>query len=326
MSLMIGSKSQVNLGDFSDESFEKCKSFQPRPSDCFVTTPPKTGTTLLQFACHLLRSANLSPPEQDLETWSHNACKFEDLYQVAPWAIIAWDIGFDITNENYEQHCPVSNQIYPMRIFKSHQRLAAMNPGAKYIVTVRDPKTVLISWYNFLIKKQAPPVLKYASVSEFAFDKELFAEGMDFGVSLWEYYSEYLACLNDPNVLVVVYEDLAKDIRGHLPTISRFLGLSVSKEYLDKIAKLCSKENMMNNVSKFDESWTSQQLKMLKRYNSPDNFKPAARVTSGSNPSILSQEAIAFLNKRWKETIEAETGIRNYQELVEKVQEEFMKR
>ena len=325
---LIGTKIQFQHLSFSDEAYKKSIEFQPRPSDCFVTTPPKTGTTLLQFMCHLLRSAahDSLHEQDDLEIWSKNACNFEDLYQVSPWAMMAWDIGVDITDMNYEQCCPVSNEIYPVRVFKSHQRLAAMNPGAKYIVTVRDPKTVLVSWYNFLRNHEAPPVLKYASASEFAFDKEFFAEGMRFGASLWEYYTEYLICLKDPNVLVVVYEDLAKDIRSHLPTLSRFLGLNVSKEHMDQIAKLCSKENMMNNVSKFDESWTYQQLKNLKRCKFPDDFKPVPRVTSGSNPGVLNEETVKFLDDQWREKIETVTGIQNYPELAQKIREEYAKR
>ena len=55
---IIGSRKQIRNMFTSDEAFEKATTFKPKPRDCFVATPPKTGTTLLQFACHLLRSAN----------------------------------------------------------------------------------------------------------------------------------------------------------------------------------------------------------------------------------------------------------------------------
>mgnify|MGYP003301733601 CR=1 FL=1 len=64
--------------------------------------------------------------------------------------MMAWDLGYDITQKDYNQRCPVSNQAYPIRIFKSHQRLSSMNPGAKYIVTIRDPRSTLVSWWKFL--------------------------------------------------------------------------------------------------------------------------------------------------------------------------------
>ena len=330
--MLIGTKQQQNGMGFSDEAFKKALEFKPRPSDCFVITPPKTGTTLLQFACHLLRSAVESSNNQgqeDLEYWSKKACDFEDLYQVSPWAMMAWDIGVDITDKNYEQKCPpddTTNQIfYPVRVFKSHQRLAAINPGAKYIVTVRDPKSLLVSRYNFLKNKKVPFVLKYETVSEFA----IFHQGcLTFpeGGSLWEYYRDYLTCMKYPNVLVVVFEDLIKDIRGHLPALSRFMGLDVSKEYLDKIATLCSKENMINNVTKFDESWTSWKLKAMKRFKDADNFHIAARVTSGAGSSILDQKAIAFLDECWKENMGNPTGFQSYQEFAQIIRKEYSTR
>ena len=321
---LIGSKKQCQHFAMSDDGFKKAIAFKPKSTDCFVTTPPKTGTTLLQYICHLLRSVSSSDLNDD-ELFK-NATQFEDIYQVAPWAMMAWDLGYDITEKDYEQRCQVSNKSYPVRIFKSHQRLAAMNPGAKYIVTVRDPRTTLISWWKFLKKNDPPPLRQYTSVSEFALDKTFFAENMVFGASLWEYYNEYLLCLKNPNVLVVVFEDLAKDIRGHLPTLSKFLGLKISDGHLDEIAKLASKESMMNNISKFDESWTHERLTSLKRSTYPDCFKPSPRVTQGSDPSILSEETIHFLDSRWKEVIEASSGIKNYEELASIVRNEFKKR
>ena len=200
-----------------------------------------------------------------------------------------------------------------------------MNPGGKYIGIVRDPKAVLVSWYNFLKKKGIPNATKYESASEFAFEKESFAEGMLHGSTLWEYYTEYVACLKDPNVLIMVYEDLSRDIRSHLPLISKFMGLNVSNAHFDEIARLCSRENMMIEMTKFDETWTSQQLKMLKRSNDPGvTFNVSPKVTLGSDPSVLKHEAIAFLGDCWKENIEVITGIKSYEELVEKIRKEHV--
>ena len=320
----IGSNKQYQHFAFSDDAFEKAVTFQPLPTDCFVTTPPKTGTTVLQYICHLLRSTSSCDLKRD-ELFM-NASDFEDIYQVAPWAMMAWDLGYDITQKDYNQRCPVSNQAYPMRVFKSHQRLSAMNPGAKYIVTIRDPRSTLMSWWKFLKNNDPPPLRKYTSISDFALDKDFFAENMKFGASLWEYFNEYLQHVKNPNVLVVVFEDLVKDIRGHLPTLSKFLGLNVSDDHLDAIAKLSSKEEMMKNISKFDESWTHERLKTLNRAKEPDCFQPSPRVTSGSDISTLSKETIQFLEDRWKEVIATSTGIRNYEELATIVREEFIKR
>ena len=47
------------------------------------------------------------------------------------------------------------------------------------------------------------------------------------------------------------------------------MGLNVSNIHMDEIARLCSRENMIKEMAKFDETWTSQQLKNLKRFKDP---------------------------------------------------------
>ena len=59
--------------DYSTESLRRGLALRARPTDIFVATAPKTGTTLLQQALHQLRA----PPGGDMN--------FYDLYQVSPW-------------------------------------------------------------------------------------------------------------------------------------------------------------------------------------------------------------------------------------------------
>ncbi|CAN0461775.1 unnamed protein product, partial [Discosporangium mesarthrocarpum] len=92
--------------------------------DVIITTPPKTGTTLLQQVVHQLRSP--SPPDMD----------FDDIYQVVPWLRYVHDLDIDVNlDQKYEPRC-----------FKSHQLLSASWRGARYLVSVRDPVTTLESW------------------------------------------------------------------------------------------------------------------------------------------------------------------------------------
>lgn len=74
---IIGSNKQYQHFAFSDDAFDKAVAFKPKPTDCFVTTPPKTGTTVLQYICHLLRSSSLCELEKD--TIFMNASQFEDI-------------------------------------------------------------------------------------------------------------------------------------------------------------------------------------------------------------------------------------------------------
>ena len=317
---LIGSLKQHPIFAISDDSYKKAIEFEPRDNDCFIATPPKTGTTLIQYITHLLRTVSAADINHDL--LFRNATSFEAIDKVVPWPMLAWDLGYDITDTEYEQRCQVSNQKYPVRLFKSHQRLLAMNPGAKYICAVRNPQSACVSMFRFLTGKDLPFVRKYTSASEWAFDKT-WHENNGFGASIWEYFNDYLSLVQDPNVLVVVYEDLAKDIRGHLPTLAKFLGLNVSEHHMNEIARLTSRSEMINN-SKFEEVWMAQRLKSMNRYKG--HFNPGTFVTSGSDKSSLTTEAIQFLDDQWKAKIESINGIRNYEELANIIREEFQKR
>ena len=56
-------------------------SFRPRPTDVFIATFAKSGTTLLQQIVHGLRTGG------DMD--------FEDISEVVPWIEMAFDTGID---------------------------------------------------------------------------------------------------------------------------------------------------------------------------------------------------------------------------------------
>ena len=184
---LVGRKQQHPHEDFSDESVRRAVDFEPRPTDVFILTAPKTGTTWLQQICHQIRMKG-----------GDNSMDYKDIYQVAPWAQMAWDLDIDVNGE----------QVAFPRIFKTHQRISSINRGGKYFVTVRDPSRTIISWFNFLKTKDVPPLRKYTEVSQFVFDKDFVVDTMRFGATLWEYYVEFWKCRNEPNVLVLVFEPL----------------------------------------------------------------------------------------------------------------------
>jgi hypothetical protein len=162
---LIGVCPQHPHSDFSDESVARAVAFEPRTSDVFILTAPKTGTTWLQQICHQIRMRG-----------GDDSMDYADIYQVAPWQQMAWDLDIDVNAE----------QPANPRIFKTHQRLKSINRGGKYIVTVRDPTKTIISWFAFLTAKGVPPVLKYESVSRFASDEDFVVRTMRFGATLWE--------------------------------------------------------------------------------------------------------------------------------------------
>ena len=270
-----------------------------RPSDVFVTTAPKTGTTLLTQVLHQLRC----PGDMD----------FDDIYQVVPWPPLSWDLGLD---------CDGDQRAEP-RVFKTHQRLAAINRGGRYLCAIRDPVATTISNFKFLgpAGKNIPPLRQYTSVSEFVLNADAFVtSGMGFGASLWEYYVEFYKCRLLENVLVIVFEEMQSNLRSLLPHIAKFAGLGVAEDaaLLDHVAEMCTKKTMMQHVEKFDESWSFERLKALGRMPDPSGFVPAPRVTAGHSDA-LSNEALAWLDEQWTRQVTPHTGHATYADMAEEL-------
>uniref|UniRef100_A0A7S2RMJ4 Sulfotransferase domain-containing protein n=1 Tax=Mucochytrium quahogii TaxID=96639 RepID=A0A7S2RMJ4_9STRA len=274
---------------WSDESKKRGFAFVPRPTDVIIATAPKTGTTLLQWVCHTLRS------NCDVD--------FEDLYQVSPWISCAWDMGLSLEESRF----------FP-RLYKSHLRLKFINRGCKYIVTIRDPAKTAISFYNFMLAKKAPPVLEMDSVSDFICDDNYFKEDMRFEGSLWEYYVDFYKARENPNVLCLVFEDLVTDMKGHLELIADFIGVETTPDLIDRVSELSTKTAMAKHMHKLDETWSTKRLKELNRMNNAGSFRPAARVVEKKHNNVINKAAEQVLNEKWEQIMVPATGAKNYAE------------
>jgi hypothetical protein len=105
----------------STHSVEYGRSFRPRPSDVFVVTYPKCGTTWVTQICHALRTnANMN---------------FGEITEVCPWDILAKDCKQDLDDD----------QVASPRVFKSHESYASVAKGGKYIYVARDPGDAFFS-------------------------------------------------------------------------------------------------------------------------------------------------------------------------------------
>jgi len=263
-----------------------------------VATFAKTGTTLVTWICHQLRTGG------DLN--------FETLYEVIPWPLLSWDIGFD-PNTNGSQFFP--------RVFKSHLRMSSIYRGCKYVVTVRNPSKTALSFYNFLCAKNVPSVLEL-DASSFLLDTP-FLKGEEGRASLWEYYQEYHILRNCPCVLVLVYEDLVKDISAGISMISKFMGIDASQQLLDKVASMSTKEYMVQYMSKFEEPF--ERAKQLGRAADISQLSPVPKVVVSPHPQKLNAAAIDFMDNEWREKM-LPLGYTDYQSFANSISDINKKR
>ena len=275
-------------------------SIDHREGDVYIVTYPKTGTTVLQYMCHLLRTKG-------------TGTDFEDIHQVCPHTSSSWFIDQD----------PNLPQPAPPRLFKSHREIQQVAPyalGVKYIATIRDPRDVLFSLYDFRAKRgqsQPDTVLGFAQSS-------LWSSSINTasGKTLYDHMATFWIGRKARNFLLLPYEDLVQDRAKWLRLIAEFIGVTISDELINKISAMTSKEAMLVDVHKFDESWVKARRDALGRVNQGVGDKLAPKVRDNVDQKLgkaQSDEELAALEeihrKLWCEKVSTLTGVSSYEEM-----------
>lgn len=289
-------------------------SLESKPGDTFIVTFPKTGTTFVQYVCHLLNT--------NCDT------DFEDVHQVCPHLSSAWFIGQDV-NAN----APTSRQIgsYPCtipRLFKSHRQLEQVLPfskGIKYIATIRDPNTTLLSVFSF--KKARFQLPADMTLEEYALSdnwSRAFSEGCI--QTVFDHYATFWKCRNTKNLLLLPYEDIVSQRAKWIPVIAKFMECPCDDALIQKVSNLTSKDAMLESVSKFDESWCARERERMGRHH-PNIVRDAPKVTKG-NPELakdLANNPVILKHQEdlWRTKVEAVTGVSSYEEMRRALEEKY---
>lgn len=284
---------QRNKGMHSPESVAHGRSFHPRPTDVFVTTYPKCGTTWVSQVCHQIRSGG--------------HMDFEEIFDVCPWDILALDCGKDLDAE----------QVGNPRVFKSHEKAGDIAKGCKYIHVCRDPRDAFISFYRFL------PA--WAGIPPGAITVEDFATAVFGGVShsggIWDFYMEWWQRRDDPDVLWVCYEDLIADLPSQVRRIANFMGVDMDAKLLEKVVEHSSFAYMAERSKQFDEHVVFEKIRS-KMGIPPDYVFGDVEVSKvragGGTPNAgkeLPAEVVEMLRNRWELSVEAKSGLKTYADM-----------
>mmetsp|Transcript_113931 Transcript_113931/g.368128 ORF Transcript_113931/g.368128 Transcript_113931/m.368128 type:complete len:330 (+) Transcript_113931:157-1146(+) len=284
---------QRNKGMHSERSVAAGRSFKPRPTDVFVVTYPKCGTTWVTQICHQLRS--------------RGHMDFEEIAEVCPWDILALDCGQDLD----------ADHAWQPRVFKSHERAGDIAPGAKYIHVCRDPKDAFTSFHRFL------PA--WAALPPGAISAEEFAEAVFGGVShsggIWDFFAEWWQRRKDPDVLWVCYEDLKSDLRGQVRRIGNFMGVPLDDALLDIVVEHSSFAYMESRQRQFDEHLVFEKVRG--QMGIPEDYVfgkvSVSKVRSGGGTTgegkTLPPRVSEMLAHRWTLSVEPQTGLKSYDDM-----------
>jgi len=234
-----------------------------RESDVFISSYPRSGTTLTQWIVYLL---------------GHEAEPYPThLTKVSPWFERSLAIG--------ELSAPDLASFPSPRVFKSHLPREWLPDGARYIYVERDSSDVLLSYFHFY-----RDYLGFdGTLAEF---HQRFIEGrLQYG-SWFDHVAGWHERASDPDVLLVRYEDLLSDRKASVEGIVDFLGWDHDEQSVDRTVAESSFDAMKRRESIFDHATAL----LLERGVSPQSFLRAGKI--GRGVDALTDEQARQLRER----------------------------
>nr|XP_043609628.1 flavonol sulfotransferase-like [Erigeron canadensis] len=211
--------------------------FKPHPSDIYLATLPKCGTTWLKA----LVFAIVTRDRYLHESASTNPLLFNNPHKLVP----AIETEVLRNNPTYaEGHSP--------RLFSTHIPYTSLPEsivdfGCKMIYMCRNAKDVLVSLFHFSNKLR--DTSRGLMTIEEAF--EMFSKGISPNGPYWEHVKRYRkASLENPSkTLFLTYENMKSDTVNNVKNLADFLGYPFTEEeksrgVMDEIASLCSFEKL----------------------------------------------------------------------------------
>ncbi|MBW1756136.1 MAG: sulfotransferase domain-containing protein [Deltaproteobacteria bacterium] len=237
--------------------------FEVRPTDVFISSYPRSGTTLTQWILYLLTHEEQPDPAH--------------LTKVSPWFERSLAIG-EVTASELER--------FPSpRVFKSHLPRQWLPDGARYIYVERDGLDVLVSYFHFY-----RAYLGFEGTLD-----DFYARFMDGRIqygSWFEHVAGWRERACDPDVLIVRYEDLLSDRKASIERIIEFLGWARDERWVDRAVIESSFDAMKRRESVFDHATAV----LLERGVSPESFLRAGQ--SGRGEGALSNAQVREIRER----------------------------
>ena len=200
--------------------------------DVFVATYAKSGTNWMMQIAHQLAF--------------HGEGEYDHIHCVVPWPDSPPPMGqYAIP---IDDPCVWKASPEQKRIVKTHLNweLIPYSPAARYIAVIRDPKDVFVSNY-FFVKGIAGAVLPSFDVMYRVFLAGKSPMGGSWAVNAAGYWAQR----QRPNVLVLSFKSMKRDLPGTVRRVAEFLNVGTSEEILRKVGEKSSFNYMKEIDNKF---------------------------------------------------------------------------
>ncbi|CAK9298165.1 unnamed protein product [Gordionus sp. m RMFG-2023] len=218
---------------FKPQVFADLQNYQFQPEDIIIATYPKSGTTWTAEIVSLLM-------HPDDESYAKNL----DISQRV--------IHFEAPPERNVKNL---DSIPKPRIFQTHLQHPYLPPSiirsqCKIIYVLRNPKDVAVSFFHH--HRMALEVGYFNK--DFKHFLSLFLEGKIILGSWFDHVKSYWKRKDDTNLLIVRYEDMINNLNEVIMTISKFLGVSLSRSQIANVSNACTFEKMKDN-ERVNRNW-----------------------------------------------------------------------
>ena len=234
---------------------------------------------------------------------------FGIIIEVVPELEFAHDLDLDLETQQ---------KAFP-RCFKTHYWYPRCPKGARYIWCLREPCATAYSLFNMLQGWLFQP--GEVSVEDFIKEKWL-QQGEPQKVTEYASYFHHLTSWwphrNDPNVLLVFYEDLKECYESTVRSIAEFMGIT-DEGRIQVALERGTFEFMKQNSDKFGLRFIQMGRNAeLGLSDTAGVAKSKVRTgTTSEGLKMLSVEIRSEIQKKWESVVTPVTGCTTYQELRE---------
>ena len=210
--------------------------FTASSHDVFIATFAKSGTNWMMQIVHQLLF--------------HGQGEYDHIHDVVPWPDTKAMGPFSKYAVPVEEPSVWMASPEHKRAIKTHfdWELMPYSEDARYIMVIRDPKDIFVSSYFFFVKNGPLRALK-PSVDLWY---RVFLSGhFPIGGSWAANTAGYWAQRHRPNVMVVSFKSMKRDLRGTVLKVANFLDVHPAPDVLDEVCRKSSFEYMKQIDQKF---------------------------------------------------------------------------
>ena len=265
------------------EGWQHGLDYKPDPTDVFIVTPPKCGTTWMQQIVHGLRT--------------RGSMDFDEISRVVPWINMAYDVGIDI-------YAP---QVARPHAFKTHSILEEVPKGGKYIVIVRDACDALVSDYHFM----EGMFFEKGTISLEEFAREEFIPSHDIHKHILAFWDRR----NDEDVLPLCYENMKADPSRTIERVAGFMDIALDEELREIVLRQSDIKFMQEHKDQFEDHIIRKARSEAMGLPLDGQLNKVRTGQVGESKQRVPDEIRKELDAVWQEVVTPKTGLNSYEEL-----------